>query len=99
MLKCKDWNVASEITILLILTWVLAYVIISTVVLQASLLSLPPSAFKQSFCHFKCEQSIPPLNYVANIFTRIAHFDIAGKAQKPIFLWASQAKVSFSAVT
>ena len=41
----------------------------------------------------------PHLNYVANIFTTIVHYDIAGKADNTIFLWASQAKVSFGAVT
>ena len=41
----------------------------------------------------------PYLTYVANIFPKISHYDIAGKAENTIFLSALQAKVSFGAVT
>ena len=44
-------------------------------------------------------QGLPHLNYVANIFPRIIHFDIHGKSQHTIFLTALQAKVSFGVVT
>ena len=49
--------------------------------------------------YFKQCMGEPHLNYVANIFTTIVHYDIAGKADNTIFLWGSQAKVSFGAVT
>ena len=41
----------------------------------------------------------PQLTYVANIFPKISHYDIAGKAENTIFLSALQAKVSFGVVT
>ena len=41
----------------------------------------------------------PHLNYVANIFPKIVHYDITGKAENTIFLWELRAKVSFGVVT
>ena len=41
----------------------------------------------------------PHLNFVENIFQKIAHYDIGGKAQNTICLSAEQAKVSFGVVT
>ena len=60
VLKCKDWNVGVEITVLLILTWVLPYVIISTIVLQACLLSLPPLRLSNPFVTLSASKAVPP---------------------------------------
>ena len=49
--------------------------------------------------YFKQCMGEPHLNFVANIFQKIAHYDIAGKAQNTIYLSAEQAKVSFGVVT
>ena len=61
VLKCKDWNVGVEITVLLILTWVLPYVIISTIVLQACLLSLPPLRLSNPFVTLSASKAVPSL--------------------------------------